>query len=334
MADARRLYPDFDLTRTWDFPAARLAATPIPPDDQPLDVYLRRLGLSTAQIDYARRSYVNATGEAIERLSARAALEDMQDTRVGTGDFRVVEGYDALHQAWARRLDVRFNTVIAELAWSRDGVRATATDGTTYEAARAIITLPLAVLQASVRGESDTIRFTPALPDDKRAAIDALVMAPAVKLLYRFKEPITDPHIAAVYSARNPPMWWSPQPGANTDGQAVWIAFTTGDYARELRALGREGALARGLTVLRAEIGRDDLTPDAMDWEDWASDPFARGGYSAVPVGGGWARAALGTPIDAVLYWAGEAIAEGALSGTVGGAYATGVHAAQAIIGL
>ncbi|MDZ4764585.1 MAG: NAD(P)/FAD-dependent oxidoreductase [Chloroflexota bacterium] len=332
MADARRLYPDFDLTRTWTFPPALLDAHPIHADDEPFDAYLRRLGLSNVQIEYARRSYVNATGEAIHRLSARAALEDMADARFGSGDYRIVEGYDSLHQAWARGLDIRFNTAITELGWNRAGVRAIAADGTIFDAERVVITLPLAVLQASLRGEADVICFDPALPADKRGAIAALCMAPAVKLVYRFRQPIAAPQIAALYSARNPPMWWSPQTGVDTDGEAVWIAFTTGDYARELRALGEAGALAHGLNMLRAELNRPDLQPDDMRWSDWASDPFARGGYSAVPVGATWARAVLAQPTDGVMFWAGEATVDGAAAGTVHGAYLSGIRASREVM--
>ncbi len=64
-------------------------------------------------------------------------------------------------------------------------------------------------------------------------------MAPALKLIYRFDEPVLPPGIMALYSAINPPMWWSPSFGHDTD-VTVMTAFITGDWARELHAEGEE----------------------------------------------------------------------------------------------
>lgn len=328
MADARRLYPRFDITRSWDFAPELLAAHPIAPFDQPLDGYLRRLGFNPDQLEYVRRSYANAAGESIHRLSARAALDDWADTRFGQGDYRILDGYDTIHTRLAEGLEIRFNAVVTEIHWSRAGVRVLTADGREFEGVNLIITLPLAVLQ------SGNIRFEPPLPADKRAAIAALNMAPALKLIYRFDEPVLPREIAALYSAQNPPMWWTPSYGHDSvDGQ-VWTAFVTGDYARQMRSLGESGALDAGLRTLRAETERFDLQPVASRWIDWAGDPFALGGYSSEPPGAYGARAVLAQPTENVLYWAGEATASGDAAGTVHGAYLAGVRAAQEVLGL
>ena len=52
-------------------------------------------------------------------------------------------------------------------------------------------------------------------------------------------------------------MWWSPSLGRE-DGAVVWTAFFTGDYAREMLALGEQAALQKGLNTLRR---RDRLNP-------------------------------------------------------------------------
>jgi monoamine oxidase len=328
MADARRLYPRFDITRSWNFPTELLAAHPLAPFDQPLDAFLRRLGFDDDQLEYVRRSYANATGESIHRLSARAALDDWSDARFGTGDYRILDGYDTIHTRLGEGLDIRFRAVVTEIHWSRSDVRVITADGEEFWGENAIVTLPLAVLQ------SGNVRFEPALPPEKRAAIAALNMAPALKLIYRFAEPVLPRETAALYSAQNPPMWWTPTYGhASVDGQ-VWAAFATGDYARQLRALGEAGALEAGLRTLRAETARFDLQADAARWVDWASDPFALGGYSSEPPGAYGARAVLAQPTGEVLFWAGEATAAGDAAGTVHGAYLAGVRAAQEVLSL
>jgi hypothetical protein len=53
------------------------------------------------------------------------------------------------------------------------------------------------------------------------------------------------------------------------------------------------------------------------------SDPFSRGAYSCVLVGGVDARETLACPVDGVLWFAGEATAADGEGGTVAGALAS-----------
>ncbi|HTD53387.1 MAG TPA: FAD-dependent oxidoreductase, partial [Thermoanaerobaculia bacterium] len=65
---------------------------------------------------------------------------------------------------------------------------------------------------------------------------------------------------------------------------------------------------------------------------DWSADPFARGAYSYVAVGGAAAPKALARPLQNTLIFAGEAT-DNEESGTVPGAIASGRRAARAILG-
>jgi monoamine oxidase len=76
---------------------------------------------------------------------------------------------------------------------------------------------------------------------------------------------------------------------------------------------------------------KSDAQPQAFLVHDWQADPFARGGYSYVKVGGTGAREALAAPLDETLYFAGEAT-DTEQSGTVGGALASGLRAAREIL--
>lgn len=61
---------------------------------------------------------------------------------------------------------------------------------------------------------------------------------------------------------------------------------------------------------------------------DWLADPFARGAYSYVLVGGKEARQSLARPLHDTLFFAGEAT-HAEESGTVGGALDSGIRAAK-----
>jgi monoamine oxidase len=320
MQDARACNPAFDMTRTW--------ALPIPPDpdhDSDLESYLRAIGFTDEQLTYTRRSWGNAAGDDIARLSAQAAYEDMTDTSAGDGDFRILEGYDRLPVSLAEGLDIRLNTVVTRIDWAGDGVRVQTADGQVFPADRVLITVPLGVLQAGA------IAFDPPLPTDKQDALRLLIMGGAIKMVYAFDQPVLPPGIGALYSAVNPPMWWSPSAGRDVPGQVV-TAFTTGEWARALRGMGADEALAHGLRALADQLGTPLPTPRATRFQDWNADPFALGGYSTVGVGGREARGRLAQPIVDRLYFAGEATAPNAWGGTVHGAYASGRRAALEII--
>jgi monoamine oxidase len=320
MEEARRLFPEFDMTRSWSLPDI-----PAQPQESWGD-YLRRIGFSDEQLYYTRRSFSNALGDSMFLTSAQAVLEDLADKSAGEGDFRILDGYDCLAAGLAEALDIRLQTIVEAVAWSAAGVRVQMSGGV-FEADNAVITLPLGVLQAG------TVRFAPELPAEKQQALAKLHMGPVLKLVYRFEEPILPSGVMALYSALNPPMWWSPSFGHETDAVVV-TAFVSGDWARELLALGEAGALAKGLDTLRTELGRPDLQAADARLVNWPADPFALGGYSVATPGHADARAMLAAPAANRLFWAGEATAPNSDAATVHGAYASGQRAAAEILRL
>ena len=65
--------------------------------------------------------------------------------------------------------------------------------------------------------------------------------------------------------------------------------------------------------------------------QDWQADPYARGGYSYVRVGGTGARQRLAEPIEGTLFFAGEAT-DVEEAGTVAGALRSGQRAAREVL--
>jgi len=320
MGDARAASAELDITRSWelgDAPAAR--------NDEDLGSYLRRIGFSEKQLRYVRRSFANAEGESMDQLNAAAHAHLFNDSDGGDdySDYRILDGYDSYYERLADGLDIRLNLAVREIDWA-DDVKLCAENGVDFEADAAVITLPLGVLQ------SDRVRFSPPLPQEKREALSGLKMGPVMKLVYLFAEPLLDASIGAIYARGNPPMWWSPSLG-RAEGATVWTGFVTGDYAREMLALGERGALQKGLDTLREEIGDPSLRFVKARWVNWPDDPFALGGYSVCLPGHYDAREklAVATP---PLYWAGEATAPHHLTAMVHGAYFTGRRAAREIM--
>jgi monoamine oxidase len=188
-----------------------------------------------------------------------------------------------------------------------------------------IVTLPLALLQAGHP------RFLPALPPEKRRALEQLGSGPITKVLLRFDRPFWPANLERVSTPLNARFFW--RTGAGRDYELpVLTVYTGASAARALNRLGPEGAVRAVVTDLRAIFGLPhDPAVVASRFADWSADPFAGLGYSFVRPGGVGARALLAAPIEEVLFWAGEAT-NPARPATVHGAVESGIRAAQEVL--
>ncbi len=88
-------------------------------------------------------------------------------------------------------------------------------------------------------------------------------------------------------------------------------------------------ALARILGIEPTQI-EDQL--ESAYTHNWVTDPFCRGGYSYLLVGGENAPRELAAPVADTLFFAGEATEFTGHNGTVNGAMASGTRAANEIL--
>jgi monoamine oxidase len=128
------------------------------------------------------------------------------------------------------------------------------------------------------------------------------------------------------------PTWWTTL-AARSPNITGWSA---GAKADALLGKSRDEVLALAMKSLSQITGfrLADVQAQLQNayYHDWHTDPFARGAYSWVPVGGLDARRALAQPVEDTLYFAGEATDQDGHSATVHGAIASGKRAAQQII--
>lgn len=275
------------------------------------------------------------------RASARVLAQEWNGDAGGqtSQQFRPLGGYGRMMRALHEDLDpARARVLLATPAHAvRRFAGGVAVDAMTpagapltVHAPAAIVTLPVGVLQSA------SPRFDPPLPQATRDALASLIMGPVVKLVLRFRsafwETLRDGRyrdaaffrrLGATY-----PSFWTPLPLR----APLLVAWAGGPKADALAERDEAARVAAALDDLRVLFG-GEADPhgelEAAYTHDWQRDPFARGAYSYVAVGGTGARAALASPVDDALFFAGEATAPASEAGTVAGALQSGERAAR-----
>jgi monoamine oxidase len=202
---------------------------------------------------------------------------------------------------------------------------------------RAIVSLPLGVLQRPQRA-SDAVRFTPPLAA-KRVALKHLAPGPVLKVVLRFRsafwDTIDDGRYRNAAFFRSPaaafPTFWTALPVRSP----LVVAWAAGPKAMQLEGADRSQVISAALESFSSLFDRrvdvDALLESA--WvHDWQSDPYARGAYSYVTVGGDEARKQLAQPLLDTLFFAGEAADCEGEAGTVAGAFQSGSRAAREVL--
>lgn len=330
---------------------AALARLPRPVDDISVDAFLDgpARGALPAELREFARGLVEGFDAADSTIaSAWELLDEWGADGIGNSPaFRPIGGYGALVDVLARRLDpervtLRLDTPAHAVHWRRGEVTAEAAQGgtpCTVSAPQAVVTLPLGVLKLAV-DDAGAVRFQPPL-DAKRAALERIAVGPAIKLVLRFRDAFWETLEAGRF--RDAAFFHGPDGAFRTfwttlPERSTWLnAWAGGPAAARLARLDRDGLTHAALDSLKALFGAraqpHALLEDAW-MHDWQADPYAAGAYSYVATGGQTARAALATPLENTLFFAGEATEHETEAATVDGALRSGRRAARLALGL
>jgi monoamine oxidase len=291
-------------------------------------------------------------GALAERISVHSLVRSRKAEEEVEGDhsLRFTQGYEVLLQVLKASLpsnlvDIRLSTVVHAVRWAKDQVSVQAqTGGTTAEfvAQRVIITLPLGVMQAPPDAPG-AVRFEPKL-EEKASPLLLLYMGHTIRVSLIFSEkwwaqavaPGYEPgalrDMSFVFSTQEWfPTWWTRVSSAPI--LTGWAASRRGE-----RLSGKSGAFIRdkALESLASTFSFPRHTLEAIlqsfHVHDWQSDPYARGSYSYVGVGGEGAQSELAAPVADTLFFAGEATNSEGHHGTVHGAIATGERVAREVL--
>jgi monoamine oxidase len=243
----------------------------------------------------------------------------------GGGDVVFPGGYDQIFRRLAEGLDIRLNQSVQKVEYGSSGVKITTSQGT-FQAERAIMTLPLGVLQKG------TVAFSPILPNAKTAAMRRLGMGLLNKTYLRFPEPFwAEESDWRGYIAERKGEWAEWLNIYKYTGQPILVGFNAGRYGRHIEKLTDPEIVNLAMKTLRTLYGTKIPDPTAWLITRWASDPLAGGSYSYLRPGATEAdRAALAEPVAGRLFFAGEATSVD-YPATVHGALLSGRRAASEI---
>jgi monoamine oxidase len=293
----------------------------------------RQKDISSETRSYARMMVEGFDAADPARASARAIVEEWASGAQLGAQSRPLGGYGPLLDTLAREAvshggRIQLQTAIKSVRWKKGTVEVEGEfrgEGFRAAAPKAVVTLPLGVLQAG------SVRFTPGL-EPKRQALKKLVSGPVVKIALRFASAFWEqdhPEVAFFHSPASAfPTFWTPLPMH----APVLIGWAGGPKADRLFRSSEEQVVGEAMKSLKSALGnRCERELAAFHMHNWQQDPFSRGAYSYVGVGGDGARQALQAPLADTLYFAGEATDTQDEAGTVAGALQSGIAAARHI---
>jgi monoamine oxidase len=285
--------------------------------------------------------YVEGFDAADARRISAASLgvqQEAEERIEGHRAFHVVGGYDQVPQYLARRIEamggaLRADTRVECVVWRQGHVEAVTNQGS-FTAQRAIVTLPLGVLQ------SGRVVFEPA-PGEVLAQAQRVCMGEASRITLHFRERFwsalpPQPEMAELSflftQEEVPSVWWTthPMPSGTLTG---WVGgprskALLGRSAEELGSMACE-QLAKVLRLDPAYL-REQLL--GCSTHHWSADEHALGAYSYIGAGGLDAPQRMTEPVAETLYFAGEHTDTTGQWGTVHAAMGSGLRAARQVL--
>lgn len=304
--------------------------------------YLDRAGIDGSRRKHAT-AYVESFNAADSHVISVAALVQQQlaENQVQSDRlFCVQAGYDALPTFLSDRFCAAGGTLllahpVRRVRWSQNAVAISGVNagGENFElhAERAIVTLPLGVLQAG------TVKFEPA-PREIWSNAARMAMGPVVRISLLFDAKFWQQGLSFLLTRDEVlSAWWTPMPKS----APLITGWAGGPKAAALAQ--RIGARKEGRALLEESLGAlsrlygiatRDLHSRLIGWHthDWQADPYSRGAYSYARAGALNAAANMTLPVLDTLYFAGEHTDTSGQWGTVHGALSSGLRAAAQLV--
>lgn len=255
-------------------------------------------------------------------LASQLSTHDLAQGQEIQVNWRTPSGLGRFTERFGQGLPLRLQAPVERLRLTPQGVEASGPFGRA-EAKTAVLAVPVSLLER--------LSFEPGLPETHRAAIAGLPLGHNEKVFFRVEgEPFGPPEDFQANLAYD--RVETAHYHIHEFGRPTVEAYFGGPLAKRLASEGRAALAAFALDELAGEFGsaiRKQLRPVAST--AWCVDPWLAGAYSYALPGAAGAREALAQPIDARLFFAGEATSV-AHAASLNGAYESGRRAALEVL--
>lgn len=315
-------------------------------EDMPLSVFLstRFAGEKYKGLRDSVRRFAQGFDLADIHVASTLALykewneDEGEQYRIEGGYGRLIDwlGAECERQACV----IHFSSPVEKITWEAGRVILTVAGGQMYSGSKAIVTVSLGMLQASLARGKGGLLFSPGIDDHLQAA-GRMGYGTIVKILLQFTNSFwnkKEKKLGFVISDELVPTWWTQAP----DDNPLLTGWLPGAALQRLQGIKENGLVKEGellqaclsslasIFEMDASLLRQQLA--AFKIVDWSVEPFIRGGYSFETVESAAARTVLSKPIRETLYFAGEGLYEGDMAGTVEAALENGKLTAEKII--
>ena len=304
--------------------------------DMSLQDFLDKYYSGTSYTIFKKRVIAYAEGfdvADIAAVSVRSLYKEWSAEEEDT--YRIPFGYEALlanmqQQAIEDNCKFIFNEKVKLVQWKQNYVAVHTTGNQALEANKLLITVPLIFLYEKTA--KAFIEFDPPIEPYAEAAKD-IGLGSVVKVILKFKESFWPQNTGFIFSDEKFfPTWWTQLP----NNKAILTGWMGGPEATIISNEEKHTILQKAVMSLASifykpveEIEAALSNQIIFNWQaDYDSLP---GAYSFDKVGSPEAREILNTPLFKTIYFAGEALYNGAHPGTVEAALTSGEQAAERI---
>ncbi|XP_046839081.1 lysine-specific histone demethylase 1B-like [Xenia sp. Carnegie-2017] len=253
----------------------------------------------------------------------------------------LTHGYESILQRLAKGLDIHMNTEVISIDYSTEAISVRTKDGRIFIADKVIVTVPLSLLK------SETIAFTPKLPEEKIKSIKRLGAGLVEKVILSFprcfwwklcEKTESFGHIPSSKENRGFCGIFYDLSSKTTYGKKkkgnIYVLMTVlaGNSAVEAQEMEDKEIVERCLKILRSMFP-DETVPQPYESivTHWGKEKFSKMAYSYIATGAsGEDYTKMSEDVEKRLYFAGEATNRD-FPQTVTGAYLSGLREAYKV---
>ncbi len=244
------------------------------------------------------------------------ANEDHVQYRIDGGYIQLINFFES--ESKKNGCVIYNNCCVKKINWNKNEVNVITMCSRYFKADKIIITVPLNVLQAG-KNDINFIEFSPVINDYLNAAKN-IEFGSVIKIIMEFDEAFwkhQHNNTSFIRTDGAVPVWWTQLPNENP----ILTGWFGGLKATDKKGMPDEDLLSFSLESLGASFAMPVETLQkklvAHKVVNWTNVEHIHGGYSYNSVNSIKAKKLLQQSIDNIIFFAGEAMYEGASEGTV-----------------